>query len=132
MSVLLPRTAPFATDEIVSLERILAPATPTQRAWLSGFLAGLDSASAQPAVQPAAPPRAAEPLTIVFASESGNGEGLANDAAKLARKSGFKPGFSTWRSLTSPTSRRPGTSWWWLRPGARASLRDVRPPGTRP
>ena len=91
MSALLPRTAPFATDELVSLERILAPATPTQRAWLSGFLAGLDAAVAQPVVQPAAAPRVAEPLTIVFASESGNGEGLANDAAKLARKSGFKP-----------------------------------------
>ena len=91
MSALLPRTAPFASDEIVSLERILAPATPTQRAWLSGFLAGLDSASAQPAASPAAPPRAAEPLTILFASESGNSEALAHDAAKLARKGGFKP-----------------------------------------
>ena len=91
MSALLPRTAPFATDEIVSLERILSPATPAQRAWLSGFLAGLDAAATQPAASPAGPPRAAEPLTIVFASESGNSEALANDAAKLARKGGFKP-----------------------------------------
>ena len=47
--------------------------------------------------QPARPrrrprqPRAAEPLTILFASESGNAERLAQDVAKLARKSGFKP-----------------------------------------
>ena len=33
----------------------------------------------------------AEPLTILYASESGNAERLASDVAKLARKSGFKP-----------------------------------------
>src|SRR5205823_2798348 len=33
----------------------------------------------------------AEPLTIVYATESGNSEKLASDLAKSARKSGFKP-----------------------------------------
>ncbi len=42
-------------------------------------------------LEPAAPPRAAEPLTIVYASESGNSEKLAGDMAKSARKLGFKP-----------------------------------------
>ncbi len=41
--------------------------------------------------QPAAPPQAAEPLTILYATESGNSERLANEAAKAARKQGFKP-----------------------------------------
>ncbi|MFY9291272.1 MAG: flavodoxin domain-containing protein, partial [Methylorubrum rhodinum] len=66
-----------------------------QRAWLTGFLAGLDAAAGQPAAAaaaiPAAPPKAAEPLTILFASESGNSEKLAGDVSKLARKQGFKP-----------------------------------------
>ena len=35
--------------------------------------------------------RPAEPLTIVYASESGNSEKLAGDLAKAARKSGLKP-----------------------------------------
>jgi sulfite reductase (NADPH) flavoprotein alpha-component len=87
---LLPRTAPFGDDERVSLDRVLGAATATQRAWLAGFLAGLDSATGA-APQTSAPPRAAEPLTILFASESGNSERLAQDVAKLARKSGFKP-----------------------------------------
>ncbi len=60
-----------------------------QRAWLAGFLAGLD-AQAQPARAPAVP-AAATPLTILFASESGNSEALAHRAAKRARKLGFKP-----------------------------------------
>ena len=35
--------------------------------------------------------RPAEPLTIVYASESGNSEKLAGDIAKAARKNGLKP-----------------------------------------
>ena len=88
---LLPRTAPFGEDDLVHLDRVLAAASATQRAWLSGFLAGLDAGGAQAQAVPAAPPRAAEPLAILYASESGNAERLAGDAAKLARKHGFKP-----------------------------------------
>ncbi|MGB7854924.1 MAG: flavodoxin domain-containing protein, partial [Pseudolabrys sp.] len=68
-------------------------ASPIQRAWLAGFLAGLDASSGSGAlsIQPAAPARPAEPLTIVFASESGNSEKLAGDIAKSARKNGLKP-----------------------------------------
>jgi sulfite reductase (NADPH) flavoprotein alpha-component len=85
----IPRTAPFAEDEIEVLDRIVGSANPVQRAWLAGFLAGLDSQGAPAKPAPAA--RAAEPLTIVFASESGNSERLAADMAKVARKRGLKP-----------------------------------------
>ncbi len=87
---LLPRSAPFADEDLATLNRVLGGSSAVQRAWLAGFLAGLDASNDAPA-QPAGPPRAAEPLTILFASESGNSEKLANDTAKLARKSGFKP-----------------------------------------
>src|SRR5215469_13310319 len=85
----IPKTAPFAEEEIEILNRVVGSATPIQRAWLAGFLAGLDAAAAS--AQPAATPRQVEPLTIVFASESGNSERLANDMAKAARKQGLKP-----------------------------------------
>src|SRR6266545_8086661 len=85
----IPKTAPFAEEEIDILNRVVGPASATQRAWLAGFLAGLDAAHAAP--QPAAPPQAAEPLTILYATESGNAERLASDMAKSARKLGFKP-----------------------------------------
>ncbi|MGX5776714.1 diflavin oxidoreductase [Methylorubrum zatmanii] len=91
---LLPRTAPFGDQERAHLDAALGAATPIQRAWLTGFLAGLDAAAGQPAAAAAAPaalPKAAEPLTILFASESGNSEKLAGDVSKLARKQGFKP-----------------------------------------
>ena len=85
----IPKTAPFREDEIELLNRVIASASPTQRAWLAGFLAGVESVTG--AAQAAAPPRAAEPLTIVYASESGNSEKLAGNMAKQARKLGFKP-----------------------------------------
>jgi sulfite reductase (NADPH) flavoprotein alpha-component len=88
----IPKTAPFAEEEIDLLNRVVGPASANQRAWLAGFLAGFDAASAGAAApQPAAPGRPAEPLTIVYASESGNSEKLAGDLAKAARKNGLKP-----------------------------------------
>ena len=47
--------------------------------------------AAGPAPQPAAPAQPAEPLTIVYATESGNSERLASDMAKAARKMNLKP-----------------------------------------
>ncbi|HLH90008.1 MAG TPA: flavodoxin domain-containing protein [Xanthobacteraceae bacterium] len=85
----IPRTAPFAEDEIEVLNRIVGSASAVQRAWLAGFLAGVDAQGTPAKAAPAA--RAAEPLTIVYASESGNSERLAADMAKVARKRGLKP-----------------------------------------
>ncbi len=85
----IPKTAPFTEADIELLNRVVGPASNTQRAWLAGYLAGLEASSAAP--QPAAPARPAEPITIVFASESGNSERLAGDLAKVARKNGLKP-----------------------------------------
>src|ERR1035437_2032162 len=85
----IPKTAPFAEEEIDLLNRVVGPANSLQRAWLAGFLAGVESVSGQ--AQPSAPARPAEPLTIIYASESGNCEKLANDLAKAARKNGLKP-----------------------------------------
>ena len=85
----IPNTAPFAEEDIEILNRVVGPANPIQRAWLAGFLAGIDASTAP--LQPAAPALPAEPLTILYATESGNSEKLAGDLAKAARKSGLKP-----------------------------------------
>jgi sulfite reductase (NADPH) flavoprotein alpha-component len=103
----IPKTAPFEEDEIDLLNRVVGPASPTQRAWLAGFLAGATSISNAP--QAAATARPAEPLTIVFASESGNCERLAGDLAKAARKAGMKPSLLDMADLDLaawPASRR--------------------------
>src|SRR3974390_3898531 len=86
----IPKTAPFAEEEIDLLNRVVGPASAVQRAWLAGFLAGVESVTGQQP-QPTAPPRTAEPFTIVYASESGNSERLAGDLARAARKHCLKP-----------------------------------------
>ena len=86
----IPKTAPFSEEDVALLNRVVGPASAVQRAWLAGFLAGVESATGQQA-QPAAPAQPAQPLTIVYASESGNSEKLAGDIAKAARKNGLKP-----------------------------------------
>jgi sulfite reductase (NADPH) flavoprotein alpha-component len=115
----IPKTAPFAEEEIDLLNRVVGPANALQRAWLAGFLAGVESVTGQ--AQPAAPARPAEPLTIVYASESGNSEKLANDLAKAARKNGLKP--TTWPISNRPISRRPSALYSSPPPGATASRR---------
>lgn len=89
VQVSLPATAPFSEEHRLILERCLQGSSPTQRAWLSGYLAGVDAAAAASLAAPAA--RRETPLTILFATESGNCERLAADAARRARKAGFKP-----------------------------------------
>ena len=87
---LLPENAPFAPEHIEALNAVMARTNAEQRQWLSGFLAGYHAASAgaQPAA-PAAPPRAKIPLTILYATESGNAEGVGADLKKAAARQGF-------------------------------------------
>ena len=89
----IPKTAPFSEEDVALLNQVVGPASPIQRAWLAGFLAGVESVQGGQAEvpQPSAPAKPAEPITIVFASESGNSEKLASDFAKSARKNGLKP-----------------------------------------
>ena len=87
---LLPRNAPFLPEDIDMLNKVVARTTPQQRSWLAGFFAGFEAAlggGALPAAAPVAKPRA--PLTILYASESGNSEALANKAKKVAQKNGL-------------------------------------------
>ena len=88
---LMPDTAPFSAEDIRTLNAVLTGASSVQRAWLSGFLAGVDAAAgdAAPTAMALAPPAAKTPLTILFGTESGNAEGLAADAKKAAGRLNF-------------------------------------------
>ncbi len=83
----LPANAPFPPDAIAALNSVIGATSPTQRSWLSGFLAGVEAATAAPAV--AAAPVVRPALTVLFATESGNSEALARRAAKDAGRLGF-------------------------------------------
>ena len=83
----LPANAPFPPDAIAALNQVISTTSPTQRSWLSGFLAGVEAATATPAI--AAVPIVRPALTVLFATESGNSEALARKAAKDAGRLGF-------------------------------------------
>ena len=100
-SSLIPATAPFAEEDIRILNRVVGSADAAQRAWLAGFLAGLEAAATTPQAAVATQP--AEPLTILYASESGNAERLASDMAKAARKAGLRPSVIDMADLDVPT-----------------------------
>lgn len=75
----IPKDAPFNGD---------------QRAWLSGFLAGLHSRVAiglETSIAAAAPKAAANVLNILFGTQTGNAEALAMDIAAAARAQGMQP-----------------------------------------
>ena len=92
-SPVLPKTAPFADEQIAVLNSVISASTADQRTWLAGFLAGFAAANDTQIVAPApnAAPARRAPLTILFGTESGNAEALAAQARKAATKLGFAP-----------------------------------------
>ena len=83
---MLPEHAPFPPDQRKTLDSLLVHFNPVQRGWLSGYLA---AAGIPAAVTPAAAPSAGK-LTVVYGTESGNCEALADRAVKVAKKRGFQ------------------------------------------
>lgn len=82
---MLPEHAPFTPDQRKALESLITQFDAVQKSWLSGFLA---AGSAVPAAVPAPAPSAK--LTVVYGTESGNSEALADRAMKEAKKRGFQ------------------------------------------
>jgi len=71
-----------------------APFTAEQRAWLNGFLAGLLAQPFTGQPQPAAPAPeqpAGRPLLVMFGSQTGTAEGVAERLAAEAKGRGFAP-----------------------------------------
>lgn len=83
---MLPEHAPFTTDQRNALDSLLHGLDPVQRGWLSGFLA-----AGAPAASTAVPAKvSAGKLTVLYGTESGNSESLADRTVKEAKKRGFQ------------------------------------------
>jgi sulfite reductase (NADPH) flavoprotein alpha-component len=82
---MLPEHAPFTSDQRGTLDSLLAGFSATQKSWLSGFLAAVGPINPE---VPAATGNAAK-LTVLYGTESGNSETLADRAVKEAKKRGF-------------------------------------------
>jgi sulfite reductase (NADPH) flavoprotein alpha-component len=84
---MLPEHAPFSPDQRRAIDGLLGALTPPQRFWLAGYLSA-GAAEGSSAAAPAASGPAAK-LTILYGTESGNCEKLADLSAKAAKKRGF-------------------------------------------
>ena len=82
---MLPEHAPFSPDQRRAMDLALAGLDAPQRFWLAGFL----SAAQVPAAAAAVPATSAK-LTVLYGTESGNAEKLADLSAKEAKKRGFQ------------------------------------------
>ncbi|MBK1830672.1 assimilatory sulfite reductase (NADPH) flavoprotein subunit [Verrucomicrobiaceae bacterium R5-34] len=80
-----PAHSPFSPEQQQQLSGMLSSLNPPQVAWLGGFLSGVQSDAAA-----TAQPVAAKKLTVLYGTESGNSEELAEQVFKTAKKKGFK------------------------------------------
>ena len=86
--------SPFSEEQVELLNRLLPNITETQQSWLSGYLTAICSASVpsggvavleRPAIEV---PTAVKEITILYGSQTGNGQGIAEQAtAKLKEQS---------------------------------------------
>lgn len=83
---MFPEHAPFSPDQRRNLDVLVGTLTSVQRAWLAGFLSMDSAAPAHTAVTQTSGTK----LTILYGSESGNCEKLADLSAKEAKNKGFK------------------------------------------
>lgn len=81
----LPESAPFAPAQRQALASALAGLSPLQAGWLSGWLAGSGATLPATTTAPVAKPQ----VTVLYGSESGNSEQLADADVKKLKSAGF-------------------------------------------
>ncbi|MGQ7243148.1 assimilatory sulfite reductase (NADPH) flavoprotein subunit [Salinicola sp. V024] len=82
--------SPLSADQARRVQQALADLDASQCQWLSGYLAGLNAqAAGSPQIGDAPAPAASAALTVLYGSQTGNAEGVAELAAERARAQGF-------------------------------------------
>ncbi len=96
-------TAPFIPAD--------APFTTDQRSWLAGFLAGMQTRLFSGGPASAVGTTGSTPaLHILYGSQTGNAESVAEDAAAAARTHGFAPvSQHSTTSIPQPSRRSAGS-----------------------
>lgn len=87
-------TSPLNAEQAEQLNRLIESLTPTQATWISGYLAGINASMAegavpQPQAQPAPAASESATLTILYGSQTGNAEEIAEQLAARAASRGL-------------------------------------------
>jgi sulfite reductase (NADPH) flavoprotein alpha-component len=85
----------FTHEQKEQLLQLSSTLNPQQKIWLAGYFAGLSAGyeSAELAVEAIQPASGSTLLTILYGSRTGNGEGLAKIAQKIATEQDYKVTF---------------------------------------
>ena len=78
-------TSPLSELQLSLLQQAMADLTPVQTAWVSGYLAGVS----QTPIATQAPVSSGQSLTILYASQTGNSKGVAEQLAEQATAKGL-------------------------------------------
>ncbi len=79
-------SSPLSREQAELLERLATTLSPEQALWASGYLAGVRGA---PTAWPASADEAMAPVTVLYGSETGNAEALAEQARHRAKERGL-------------------------------------------
>jgi sulfite reductase (NADPH) flavoprotein alpha-component len=89
------QNSPLTTEQAEILNRLVVELSREQLTWISGYFAGFNAAAAsavvQPVAQSAAGSNAAKAVTILFGSQTGNAEKLAEKLCGQLSEVGFTP-----------------------------------------
>ena len=84
----IPASAPFPKEQLSTLNQVIPKLDRDQIIWLEGFLSGIRN-QAHAGSQIPVESKQLE-LTILFGSESGNAEGLADNMAQATKSAGWE------------------------------------------
>ncbi len=85
--------SPFNQEQAELLNRILPTLTESQKIWLSGYLSAQSVSAQETAGAPAATsvaPTVSKEVTVLYGSQTGNAQGLAENAGKQLEQRGFQ------------------------------------------
>ncbi|NGY91549.1 assimilatory sulfite reductase (NADPH) flavoprotein subunit [Bacillus megaterium] len=104
--------SPFNQEQADLLNRLLPTLTEAQKMWLSGYLTASQSTSAEgtPDVSTAAPAQAEQTIskdvTILYGSQTGNAQGLAENTGKTLEAKGFNVTVSSMNDFKPNTLKK--------------------------
>ncbi|NRD75470.1 assimilatory sulfite reductase (NADPH) flavoprotein subunit [Shewanella sp. VB17] len=84
--------SPLSQGQVEKLKQLTSELSTVQLAWVSGYLSATAEQGASQTGDEAAP---AQTLTILYASQTGNGKGVANELANEARAQGYAVNLSS-------------------------------------
>ncbi|AUZ40383.1 assimilatory sulfite reductase (NADPH) flavoprotein subunit [Bacillus sp. MBGLi79] len=94
--------SPFNQEQAELLNRLLPTLTESQKIWLSGYLSAQSVSAQETAGAPAAAvsveapaPAVSKEVTVLYGSQTGNAQGLAENAGKQLEQSGFQVAVSS-------------------------------------